>query len=329
MMKFLIACFGLGLGLIGARLSLQSGWSLHSGFAPQTDRGISQLIAGSVLLGSGAILLALVSALGRLDRLIKHVQALSTLSKSAIAQLGQAKSAPQQAEADLASSLPQDIKSEEITKARAGGDKSLSRNQEPAKELPSHDPFAAAFDEAFTAPVRSSAGQDNKERKGLWSLNTGAPKVGASKAVAPNAAAPKAIPKAVPARSAHSKPEPWQRQEPIVPPLMPLIEPVFPQASSNRAQPAPRMASVVTGPWPVSSDESELDAQTNAMSQHLEPEIQANTRMIIRRYDSDGIAYQLFSDGSIEAQTEKGQFKFSGLNELRAFIENRSTLLAS
>ena len=42
---------------------------------------------------------------------------------------------------------------------------------------------------------------------------------------------------------------------------------------------------------------------------------------VIGRYDSDGTSYVMYSDGSIEAQSEAGVFRFNSMAELKAFIE--------
>jgi hypothetical protein len=37
----------------------------------------------------------------------------------------------------------------------------------------------------------------------------------------------------------------------------------------------------------------------------------------------DGMAYSLYSDGSIEAQMPEGMMRFGSINELRAHLEHR------
>lgn len=45
---------------------------------------------------------------------------------------------------------------------------------------------------------------------------------------------------------------------------------------------------------------------------------------VIGRYEADGTSYIMFSDGSIEAQSEAGVYRFSSMTELKAFIEGTS-----
>jgi hypothetical protein len=324
MMKFLIACFGLCLALVGARLSLQSGFSfqhglslqtgmsLQNGLAAPSERALSNLIAGSVLVGSGAILLALVAALGRLDALNRHVQALAALAKSTLTQAGHGRSDTPSLHAELKSSVQHDKAMQDfmLDELKAGGANSPDVRSGSHPNMPS----------GLQYPSPSHNQSKGKGQK--------APKIAVAK-------------------SSRTKQEPWERQEPIMPMLRPQSQLAFPQAAHSSAQTAPRMASVVAGPWPAAAESYQPDELNGAYAQdnygtqendlgqdsdlgqasYVSPASEG--RMIIRRYDSDGIAYQLFSDGSIDAQTEKGHFRFSGLNELRAFIEKRSTLLAS
>ena len=41
---------------------------------------------------------------------------------------------------------------------------------------------------------------------------------------------------------------------------------------------------------------------------------------MVGTYTSGGNSYAMFSDGSIEAETPNGQFRFQSLDELKAFI---------
>ena len=51
------------------------------------------------------------------------------------------------------------------------------------------------------------------------------------------------------------------------------------------------------------------------------PEAPPSNLAVIGRYDSDGTSYVMYSDGSIEAQSEAGVYRFSSMAELKAFIE--------
>ena len=47
----------------------------------------------------------------------------------------------------------------------------------------------------------------------------------------------------------------------------------------------------------------------------------APTSPVIGRYDAEGTSYVMYADGSIEAQSEAGVYRFASMAELKAFIE--------
>jgi hypothetical protein len=51
-----------------------------------------------------------------------------------------------------------------------------------------------------------------------------------------------------------------------------------------------------------------------------EPETAAPPATIVGRYSAGGANYSIFSDGSIEAETEDGAFRFSSMSEFKAFV---------
>ena len=46
---------------------------------------------------------------------------------------------------------------------------------------------------------------------------------------------------------------------------------------------------------------------------------------IVGRYSAGGAHYRIYSDGSIEAETEDGEFKFASMGEFKTFIAARKT----
>ena len=46
---------------------------------------------------------------------------------------------------------------------------------------------------------------------------------------------------------------------------------------------------------------------------------------VVGRYNAGGAAYVMYSDGSIEAETDNGTFRFGSMDELRDFIEIRNS----
>lgn len=75
---------------------------------------------------------------------------------------------------------------------------------------------------------------------------------------------------------------------------------------------------------PAPSDDAEAvdppamaEPDTAASDAPAEP---ASPPMIVGRYASGGNSYSMFSDGSIEAETPNGRFRFNSLEELKEFI---------
>jgi hypothetical protein len=49
------------------------------------------------------------------------------------------------------------------------------------------------------------------------------------------------------------------------------------------------------------------------------------TSAVIGRYEADGTSYIMYADGSIEAQSDAGVYRFNSMTELKTFIENAET----
>ena len=72
----------------------------------------------------------------------------------------------------------------------------------------------------------------------------------------------------------------------------------------------------------VASDETEHPP----VDHHLEPmtlpaPVASTEPAVIGRYEADGTAYTMFADGSIEAQSDAGIYRFASMADLKAFIE--------
>lgn len=57
---------------------------------------------------------------------------------------------------------------------------------------------------------------------------------------------------------------------------------------------------------------------------HSEPPSVDHLPKIMRRYESQGVRYTLYDDGSIDAESPNGRFRFASLEELRDFLEKRN-----
>ncbi len=102
-----------------------------------------------------------------------------------------------------------------------------------------------------------------------------------------------------------SKPEPSKRNE--------MLEPVWSPAPIKPSEPEPKPMELA------------LDAQ-QAEPEHDEPEQPADAYAvsILKSGVIDGMAYTLYSDGSIEAEMPQGTMRFASIDELRDYLEQTS-----
>lgn len=62
-------------------------------------------------------------------------------------------------------------------------------------------------------------------------------------------------------------------------------------------------------------------AAAEASPQPAPTDTPAPTSAVIGRYEADGTSYVMYADGSIEAHSEAGTYRFASMTELKAFIE--------
>jgi hypothetical protein len=129
---------------------------------------------------------------------------------------------------------------------------------------------------------------------------------------------------------------PPERPEPIMPPLVAGIAPVIvPEPSVHGADTEVSGFSPATAPEPSAmldnSDVSEAPINENRKG-HLPsldtPEsaaAESTPPKLVGRYGAGGANYSIFSDGSIEAETEQGAFKFASMGDFKAFIATKRT----
>jgi hypothetical protein len=94
-------------------------------------------------------------------------------------------------------------------------------------------------------------------------------------------------------------------------------EPPAPDSSApNSLAPEP------PAPEPLAQDRPGLDHAAHERENEPIAPAQAGPEPVeIGRYEADGTAYIMYADGSIDAQSEAGVFRFSSMAELRAYIE--------
>jgi hypothetical protein len=129
---------------------------------------------------------------------------------------------------------------------------------------------------------------------------------------------------------------PSERPEPILPPLVAGIEPVIAPAPAAVSADMTQVSgfSPATAPEPSAMLESTDDQQATPINEnrkgHL-PSLEASEPVVaesdpptlVGRYGAGGANYSIFSDGSIEAQTEQGAFKFASMTDFKAFIATK------
>ena len=129
---------------------------------------------------------------------------------------------------------------------------------------------------------------------------------------------------------------PAERPEPVMPPLVAGIAPVaVPERSVHAADTEVSGFSPATAPEPSAMldncDVSGAPINENRKG-HLpildapEPAaVEPSPPKLVGRYGAGGANYSIFSDGSIEAETDQGAFKFASMGDFKAFIATKRT----
>lgn len=106
------------------------------------------------------------------------------------------------------------------------------------------------------------------------------------------------------------------------PPTIPLVETAEPQpASFDNAWPRPERAKSSEAPLPRRGSRAPPVPEVNGGPPR--PEDQPAVT-VLKSGIVDGMAYSLYSDGSIEAQMPEGMMRFASIDELRAHLDQRS-----
>jgi hypothetical protein len=126
------------------------------------------------------------------------------------------------------------------------------------------------------------------------------------------------------------------RAELVAAPALAGVDPiVVAGAGAVREAPAPEVAEPAMSLAPAlaldNPDEREIAAINENRKGRL-PSLEtieqpaqepAGPPTLIGRYSAGGANYSIFSDGSIEAETDQGAFKFSSMSEFKAFIAGK------
>jgi len=116
--------------------------------------------------------------------------------------------------------------------------------------------------------------------------------------------------------------------EPIV--AEPVAPVVAPEPAPPAARPAPEVAPTETAQAEAAPEEEDEPVNENRAghlpSLHEVEETLAHPEpppKLVGRYSAGGAHYMIFADGTIEAETDEGQFKFSSMSEFKAYIAQR------
>jgi hypothetical protein len=316
-MKWIVFALGFALGFGGLAAILQ-GYDIV-----QIERGWTLVISGATALSAGIVTIALGFVIARIETLI----AVSGQERSALPVYDRAP-APL-AEAPVVAA-PLDV--------AAAGAPVASPPPVSSETMPAN-PFFAGRESFAAADVgrRQEANLSDFAFKKLGfrlppkavrePVMPGEPVVpAAAPPASPPAGAPKVRPRAaftlpprVPTKSI-PVPGPW--------PSGPASTTAEPQVPAQAAQ-VPRndehdwleqaLAGIETdenvGPAPA-SEEAQRTAEPPAV-----PEEEPAAAAIVGRYEANGASYALFADGSIEAETDSGTYRFASMAELKKFID--------
>jgi hypothetical protein len=107
--------------------------------------------------------------------------------------------------------------------------------------------------------------------------------------------------------------------EPVLAAVSPRAAAPTPSARPERAPaPAPAPEPVVAEPF--EPDLTVPDGETAAEPAAAGPARESSAPTVVGTYNSGGNYYTMYSDGSIEAETPAGKFRFDSLDELKDFI---------
>ena len=292
-----VALLFLSLAMIvGGLASVVFGWDIVL-----SERGWTMVIAGSVAAGSGAILLGLAAVTGRLGRIRKDLASVH----EELSRLG-APSPP------LPTIDPVNAVTSALLSGAAGdGGPSAAPETKPDEAQPPLPLFMRPADAA--EPDRPPADDD---RPSPWPERP--PAAGRSEPVVADDDGPAAADAARDLGVGEPGPASADRgpERPAVGPRdLPAAEP---EDQADRAPPRPREADVVPSAVPLREREA-ARPEESAEPAETAPGTDRSAH-VIGTYTSGDNRYVMFSDGSIEAETPEGVFRFDSLDELKEFI---------
>ena len=301
-----VALLVLSLAMIAGGVSaVVFGWDLVL-----VERGWTMVIAGSATAASGAVLLGLTAVVGRLGRIRSELASLH----DEIGRLGAP--VPPPPVMDPVAAVSSALLEGGGTSPPAGAD---IRDEEREPQLP---PFMrpaerpAERSEAPAAPAAKEAprsrGEISAEREGAKPAADDRSGIG----LPPDFLRERHEDRPAAVAAGRDVPRDHARAEGDLPPFEP-------EDQADRMRPSVEAPpELVPSAEPLPSrepvDEREQGVEGEAEREPASaPETEAT---VIGTYDSGENRYVMFSDGSIEAQTPGGVFRFNSLDELKEFI---------
>ena len=316
----IIALFALAIAMIvGGLLAAFLGWDIVL-----VERGWTMVIAGSVFASSGALLLGIAAAVSRLAQMQAELSRLhaSLNEEEAPAQ----RFAPDLSEAALAGGL--------LGGAAGAGAAALSEPEQPPlplfpeseaaereredreavpREVPAPEPVAPVEPRIYPEPGLETETASEEE-------------------TAPEVKVPDFLLAGRYRETSYAETEEREIEEGLYVPE-PAPEPAPEQAIELSATPAEagpvvgaeeggeaREQEAETQVEPAAEPATEIRPDLEEPAEEAEAEEPSAASTIIGTYNSGDNRYVMYSDGSIEAETPEGVFRFNSLDELKEFI---------
>jgi hypothetical protein len=272
--------------IVGGVFAVALGWDIVL-----LERGWTMVIAGSIGAGSGAVLLGITGVIARLSRIRSELASLH----DEMTRLGAPLPPPPVMDESPA------VSSALLAAGAASGDE-----QRSSAAVSEDEERNQATLPLFMRPAEAGEGSRVTDRDDPASLRTERARVpereGSDEAIAAE----------VPSRTERGAAAGLSAGDDRA------LPPFEPEDQADRVPSAPEEAELVPSAQPVRRPEPVDEPEPDR-----EPDAKASTEpapAVIGTYNSGDNRYVMFSDGSIEAETPEGVFRFNSLDELKEFI---------
>lgn len=290
-MSYVVLAFGLLLAVCGAA-SISFGYGIID-----VERGWASVIAGAVAVSGGVVTIALA--------LILHSLAgLRALIKAERGRLG---SAPPQADAMDIGAFEPDAAPEPAAALPSSREARAAAPEAEAVAAPSLQSAQAGRQAAPTTPVAEASIEDVRRVVAQTIRRATAQRRAETPSPAPELAPEVAVVEAPPAAGAPSRRRPGSA--PFGLPRALDLKDIAPQHFAGARS-------------DVAGAPEQIEAAPPRPVGKPQPTRRGDDRFnVIGSYESEGTAYVMYADGSIDARSDLGAFHFSSMAELKAFME--------